>query len=322
MDRIFVGIDVSKNQLDWFVQPLGIQGSVATDETGLAELVAQLSALPDVRVVLEATGGFEKPVGAALAHAGIPCSIVNPRQVRDFARALGQLAKTDRVDAKVLALFAERIRPEPRPWASAEREQLEALLSRRRQLLEMLGAEQNRLAQSRQPAVIKNVKAHIAWLRKRIEPLDRDLDRLVQASPSWKVQEDLLRSVPGVGPILSRTLLAELPELGQLSHKQIAGLVGVAPYACDSGAWRGKRRIWGGRADLRAVLYMATLAAVRYNPTLAAFYLRLCRQGKPKKVALVAAMHKLLTWLNAMTRANTPWNPQTHPFPQQHTFTS
>jgi transposase len=232
------------------------------------------------------------------------------------------LAKTDRVDAAVLALFAERIQPEPRPWASEEREHLEALLSRRRQLLDMLGAEQNRLAQSRQPAVIKNVKAHIAWLHKRIEQLDRDVDELVQASPSWKVQEDLLRSVPGVGPVLSRTLLAELPELGKLSHKQIAGLVGVAPYACDSGAWRGKRRIWGGRADIRAVLYMATLAAVRHNQTLKVFYLRLCGQGKPKKVALVAAMHKLLTWLNAMTRANSPWNPQTTLSPQQPTVTS
>ena len=321
MNRIFVGIDVSKKRLDWFVRPLGLKGSTATDDKGLAELVAQLATYIDVRVVLEATGGFEKPVGAALAHAGIACSIVNPRQVRDFARAIGQLAKTDRVDAAVLALFAERIQPEPRPWASEEREQLEALLSRRRQLLDMLGAEQNRLAQSRQPAVIKNVKAHIAWLRKRIEQLDGDLDGLVQASPSWKVQEDLLRSVPGVGPVLSRTLLAELPELGKLNHKQIAGLVGVAPYACDSGAWRGKRRIWGGRADIRAVLYMATLVAVRHNQTLKAFYLRLCDQGKPKKVALVAAMHKLLTWLNAMTRANAPWNPQTTLSPQQPTFT-
>jgi transposase len=323
MNRIFVGIDISKQRLDWCIRPLGLQGTVASDPAGLTELLQQLAPLADHHplVVIEATGGFEKPVGAALVQAGIECCIVNPRQVRDFARALGQLAKTDRIDAGVLALFAERIKPEPRPWASEERQQLEAFLARRRQLLDMLVAEQNRLAQSRQPAVSKSVKAHISWLRKRVDQLDRDLDGLIQESPLWRVQENLLRTVPGVGPILSRTLLAELPELGQLSHKQIAGLVGVAPYACDSGAWRGHRRIWGGRAAIRAVLYMATLAAVRHNPLLGAFYRHLCQQGKPKKVALVAAMHKLLTWLNAMAKANAPWNPQSALSPQQPTFT-
>jgi len=320
VDKVFVGIDVSQQRLDWCVRPLNLHGSVDADEPGLANLVDRIAAWSGALVVLEATGGLERPIVAALAEKGAAVAVVNPRQVRDFARALGQLAKTDRIDAAVLALFAERIQPEPRPWASEERQHLEALLTRRRQLIDMLTAERNRLARTRPSAVRKSLQDHIRWLQRQIQQLDRDLDDQIQASPTWKVQEDLLRSVPGVGPVLSRTLLAGLPELGRLNRKQIAALVGVAPYACDSGRVRGQRRIWGGRATVRAVLYMATLVAVRCNPVLQTFYRRLRDQGKAPKVALVAAMRKLLTCLNAMTRANAPWNPS--PTLQQPTFTA
>jgi transposase len=309
MARVFVGIDVSKDFVDWSALPSRETARVAREDASLAELARLIAGWGDVLVVLEPTGGYELAVVAALAQVGVECAVVNARQVRDFARATGQLAKTDRIDADTLALFAERIQPTPRSWGSEQRALLEDLLARRRQLLEMLVAERNRMARSRGHQVRKSLKEHIAWLQKQLEQIDHDLDKEIQSSPIWRVQDDLLQSIPGVGPVLSRTLLADLPELGQLNRRQIAALVGVAPFASDSGNRKGQRHIWGGRANIRKVLYMATLVAVRSNPVLVRFYQRLCAEGKPKKVALVAAMRKLLTWLNAMVRHNTPWNP-------------
>jgi transposase len=256
--------------------------------------------------VLEATGGFEHAVVAALAAAGLPVVVANPRQVRDFARATGQLAKTDAIDAQVLALFAERVRPEPRRLPDEAAQALDALLTRRRQLLDMLVAEKNRLGFAR-PVVRRGITQHIRWLERRLGDVDHELGQMIEHSPVWRATDDLLRSVPGVGPVLSRTLLGELPELGQLNRKQIAALVGVAPLARDSGTLRGKRVVWGGRAPIRTVLYMSTLAAARCNPVIRAFYLHLRAAGKPAKVALTACMRKLLVILNAMVRANTHW---------------
>jgi transposase len=233
--------------------------------------------------------------------------VANPRQVRDFAKATGQLAKTDHVDAQLLALFAERVHPTPRPLPDAALQQLEALMTRRRQLLDMVTSERNRLEHAAAP-IRRDISQHLRWLERRVAAVDRDLDNTIQKSPVWRAKEDLLRTAPGVGPVVSRTLLAELPELGQLNRKQIAALVGVAPFARDSGTRRGKRAVWGGRASVRAVLYMGALVAARRNPVIGAFYLRLVAAGKPKKVALIACMRKLLTILNAMMRTNTRWN--------------
>ena len=260
--------------------------------------------------MLEATGGYELAAVAALAAAGLPVVVANPRQVRDFARATGQLAKTDRIDAGVLALFAERVRPEVRPLPNEEAQELDAVLTRRRQLLEMLTAERNRLGQvagrGRRP-VKKSLKAHIAFLERELRVADTDLGAMVRASPAWREKDDLLRSVPGVGPVLSLTLLAELPELGRLSRREVAKPAGVAPLARDSGTLRGHRYVRGGRASVRAVLYMAALVATRRNPVIRAFYERLLAAGKPKKLALVACMRKLLTILNAMARSGVRW---------------
>ena len=248
-------------------------------------------------------------MAAALASAGLPVAIVNPRQVRDFARATGVLAKTDRIDATTLALFAERIRPEVRPLPDAVAEELTALVTRRRQILEMLLSERNRLRLA-SAAVRRGIEKHIRWLEHQLQDTDQDLERRVQASPLWRAKDDLLRSVPGIGPTTARTLLAELPELGRLDRREIAALVGVAPFNRDSGTLRGRRVIWGGRAAVRRTLYMATLAATRCNPLLRAFYLRLRERGKPAKLALVACMRKLLTILNAMLRDQQPWRPE------------
>ena len=302
----FVGIDVAKATLDVAVRPAGEQWSTSNDEAGIGVLVARLRPLAPTLIVLEATGGFETAVVAAVAAAGLAVVVANPRQVRDFARATGQLAKTDALDAQVLALFAERVRPEPRPLPDAAVQALDALLTRRRQLLEMLVAEQNRLGFAA-AAVRRDITQHIHWLQRRLRDVDGDLEQAVRSSPVWRLKEDLLRSVPGVGPVVSRTLLGELPELGTLSHKQIAALVGVAPRARDSGTLRGKRIVWGGRASVRAVLYMAALVATRHNPVIRAFYQRLRTAGKPAKVALVACMRKLLAILNAILRTATPW---------------
>jgi transposase len=308
----YIGIDVAKAQLDVAVRPSGEQWVSATDPTHLDELVARLQTLQPQLIVLEATGGREGPAVAALAAAGLPIAVVNPRQVRDFARAVGQLAKTDVLDAQVLAHFAQVIHPTPRPLPDAQAQELTALLARRRQLIQMLTAERQRL-DTALPAVQTHIQRHLAWLEQELANLDRTLSQRVQASPVWREREQLLRSVPGIGPTTALTLLAELPELGQLDRKAIAALVGVAPLSCESGTWRGRRIIWGGRARVRTALYMATLVASRHNPLIAAFYQRLCTAGKPKKVALTACMHKLLTILNAIVRQGTPWFVQPAP---------
>jgi transposase len=302
----FVGIDVAKATLDCAVLPTGETWQVPNDDPAFVPLVARLRALAPERIVLEATGGFEHGLVAALAAAALPVVVVNPRQVRDFGRSCGQLAKTDRIDAGLLALFAARVQPALRALPTEAAQALDALLTRRRQLLEMLTAERNRLGFAR-GRVRRDIDQHIRWLQKRLKDVDRDLEAAVQASPVWQAAEDLLRSVPGIGRVVSCTLIGELPELGQLTRKQIASLVGVAPHARDSGTFRGKRMVWGGRAQVRAVLYMAALVAAKFNPVIRAFYQRLRTAGKPAKVALTACMRKLLTILNAMARSGEPW---------------
>ena len=303
---VFVGVDVAKDTLDVAVRPSDEHWSVANDEAGGAALAARLLPLAPALIVCEATGGFEHAVIAALAAAGLPIVVANPRQVRDFARATGQLAKTDQLDAGILALFAERVRPTPRPLADAAARLLDALLTRRRQLLEMLVAEKNRLGFAPRP-LHRGIQQHIRWLERQLDDVTKELAAQIEASPAWRAQDDLLQSVPGVGPIVSYTLLGELPELGRLSHKQITALAGVAPLARDSGRLRGKRMVWGGRASVRTVLYLAALCGRRWNPTLRAFYERLRAAGKPTKVALIACARKLLTILNAMVRDNKRW---------------
>ena len=303
-----VGIDVAKAELVVAVRPGDARWRVPNDARGLARLRVRLRHLAPALVVLEATGGYERAAVAAIAATQLPVVVVNPRQVRDFARATGQLAKTDRIDADILALFAERVRPTPRPLPDAVSAALDALLRRRRQLVGMLGAERNRLKHAVGP-VRRGIRHHIRWLECQLDTVDQDLDDSIQRSPVWRAKDNLLRSVPGVGPIVSRTHLGELPELGQLNRKRIAALVGVAPLARDSGTLRGKRIVWGGRAPVRAALYMSALVAAHHNPVIRAFYRRLVAAGKPKKVALIACMRKLLTILNAMLRTNTAWSP-------------
>lgn len=305
---VYVGIDVAKAALDVAVSPTAERWSLAYTEREVAGLVSRLTGLHPALVVLEATGGLEGPLVGALAAAGLPVVVVNPRQVRDFAKATGTLAKTDALDAAVLAHFAAAVRPTPRPLPDAATQTLAALVTRRRQLVEMLTAERNRLGSA--PRVLRaEIQAHITWLTRRLARLDTDLGQAIRTSPVWRVQDDLLRSVPGVGPVLSATLLASLPELGTLNRKAIAALVGVAPLNRDSGTRQGRRRVSGGRAAVRAVLYMGTLVAVRHNPVLRAFYQRLRAAGKLPKVALTACMRKLLTILNAMLNHQTPWSP-------------
>ena len=301
----WIGIDVAKAHLDVAVEG-GKHWQVPNTEEGITGLVQQLRALCPTLVVLEATGGYERAVTAAVAAAGIPVAVVNPRQVRDFAKAIGRLAKTDVLDAKVLARFAAMVQPTPRALADAQAEELRATLARRRQVVDMLTAEKNRLTQATW-AVRERIKEHIAFLEEELHAGNRDLDALLQGSPLWREREDLLRGVPGIGPVASATLVAALPELGYLSRKEIAKLLGIAPLNRDSGQYRGRRGTWGGRAEVRAVLYMATLAATRCNPVIRTQYARLLAAGKPKKVALVACMRKLLTILNAMLKHHSPW---------------
>ena len=305
----FVGIDVAKAQLDIALRPTGERWAVPNDPHGCVTLVERLQAVHPTLIVLEATGGLERTVTASLAAAGFPVVVVNPRQARDFARATGQLAKTDALDARALAHFADVIRPTPRPLPDAQTQELRALLGRRQQLIVMRTAEQNRLAGTR-GRLTKDIEAHIAWLNARIATLDDDLETMLRASPLWRENDDLLQSVPGLGPVCARTFLLELPELGTLTRQQIAALVGVAPLHCASGTLRGRRTIWGGRAHVRTVLYMGTLVATRFNPQIKAFYQRLLAAGKIKKVALTACMHKLLTILNAMLKHRTSWKGQ------------
>jgi transposase len=304
---ISVGIDVSKAQLDVEIRPSGEKQSFANDKVGNKALVKWLAKIAPTLIVLEATGGYERQVTRALVSADLPAVVVNPRQVRDFAKATGQLAKTDSIDAGVLAHFAEVIRPELRPLPDAVTLELRALTSRRRHLLEMIAAENNRLEMTSK-AVRKSINAHVGYLEQALEHINQELDRAIEQSPIWKENEDLLRSAKGIGPVTSRTLLAELPELGTLDRKQIAALVGVAPFNRDSGSLKGRRSIWGGRAPVRGALYMATLVATRRNPVIRDFYNRLIAKGKLFKVALVACMRKLLTILNSMIKHKTRWS--------------
>jgi len=303
---IFVGIDVAKAQLDIAIRPSGEYFTAPHDDPGVSGVVQRLCALQPTLVVLEATGGFELDVASALGAAGVPTAVVNPRQVRDFARSTGLLAKTDRLDAQVLAHFGEVLRPAARSLPDAQAQELSAVLLRRRQLVEMLVAEKNRLPMATR-RIRPPLQRHIEWLQQQVADLDRDLGALIRSSPLWRAKDDLLRSVPGVGPVLATTLLASLPELGTLNRQQIAALVGVAPLNRDSGTWRGRRTVWGGRAHVRAVLYMSTLVAVRHNPRLRSFSVRLRDAGKVPKVALIACMRKLLTILNAILKHQTPW---------------
>jgi transposase len=306
----YVGIDVAKDRLDVVLRPTGEYLGTTNDERGIKAVVRHLRKQEEEEialVVLEATGGLEQPVAAALAFAGVPVAIVNPRQVRDFAKAVGRLAKTDRIDAAVLAHFAEAIRPEARPLANEQARELAAVLLRRRQLLAMITAEGNRV-RTAPKTVGKRIEAHLRWLRKELTRANEDLARTVRESPVWREKDDLLRSVPGVGPALSATLLAELPELEHLDRRRLAALVGVAPLNRDSGTLRGIRTVWGGRSGVRTTLYMATLSATRHNPAIREFYGRLCAKGKPKKVALTACMRKLLAILGAVLRNRTPWD--------------
>ena len=308
----FVGIDVSKAQLDVAVRPTGQRWVVSYDQTGIEGLIPQIVDLEPALVLLEATGGLELPLVAALAAAALPVVVVNPRQVRDFARATGTLAKTDTLDAGVLAHFADAVRPEVRPLKDAETQVLNSLTARRHQVMTMLVSEKNRLGTAI-GAVSPRIEAHIAWLEQELSDLDKGLRQTLHRSPVWREKDDLLRTVPGVGEQISLTLLANLPELGTLNRRQIAALVGVAPYNRDSGTLRGKRAVWGGRSRVRAVLYMGALVASRHNPAIRDFYQRLLAAGKPKKVALVASMRKLLVILNGMLKHGSPWCDITQP---------
>ena len=309
MEQVFIGIDVAKDRLDVHVRPSGEAFAVARDGEGLAALVDRLRAVAPRLIVSEATGGFEQVVAGALGAAGLPIAVVNPRQIRDFARALGRLAKTDRIDAETIALFAERVQPELRPLPDAEARLLGELVARRRQVIEMIVAEGNRARLLESRRLKKRIERHRSALQDELSKIDSEIDDTIRGTPIWRENENLLKSVPGVGNTLARTLLAELPELGSLGRKQIAALVGVAPFNRDSGTLRGKRTVWGGRAPVRAGLYMAALVASRHNPLIARFYRRLLAAGKPKKLALTACMRKLLTILNAIVRDRRPWQP-------------
>lgn len=302
-----MGIDVSKASLDVAVLPLAQDRSFTNDEVGVTELVAWAKTLKPDLIVLEATGGLQMLVTGMLVAAGLPVAVVNPRQMRDFAKATGKLAKTDRIDARVIARFGLAIQPEPRPLKDEATQELTALIARRRQIVDMLTAEKNRLGISHN-RVRREIKRHIAWLEKRLSGVDGELAQAIKDSPAWREKEEILTSVKGVGAVLSTTLLAGLPELGSLNRRQISALVGVCPFNRDSGKMRGKRIIFGGRADVRAVLYMGALAAKRFNPVIKAFYERLIKAGKLPKVALTACMRKLLTILNAMIKNKQKWH--------------
>jgi transposase len=306
----YFGIDISKDHLD-VATTEGAPGRFTYDASGMEDLLKVLHAADIELIVMEATGGLEHRLAGELATAGFPVAVVNPRQVRDFARATGRLAKTDQIDAHILALFAERIRPEPRVLPDEAQRALSALVARRRQLSEMLQAERNRLRRA-EAVVAEDLELHIAFLEARLDQTNQSLRVAIEQSPLWRVGDELLQSLPGIGPTVSATLLAELPELGRVSAKEIAALVGVAPFNCDSGTLRGRRVIWGGRVSVRCALYMATLVAVRHNPVLRAHYHQLLARGKAKKVALVACMRKVLLWLNAIMRDRQPWNPEFH----------
>ena len=305
-EETYVGIDVAKAQVDVAIRPADDRWRVSHDEAGIRQLVARLKTLEPVMVLLEASGGLELPLVAALAAEAVPVVVVNPRQVRDFARATGKLAKTDALDAQVLAHFAEVVRPPVRPLRDAEAQSLNSLVARRHQVVTMLVSEKNRLGTAAR-SLRSRIQAHVAWLEQELDDLDEELRQTLHQSPVWREKENLLRTVPGVGEQLSLTLLAYLPELGTLDRRQIAALVGVAPFNRDSGTLRGKRTVWGGRARVRGALYMGALTASRHNPVIRVFYRRLLAAGKPKKLALTACMRKLLIILNSMLRHGLPW---------------
>jgi transposase len=302
-----IGVDVCKRFLDIHLYPTGKSWRVPNTIVGLLSVRSQLPEPEQIkRVVLESTGGYEREAALWLTQVGYPVAVINARQGRNFARAMNQQAKTDQVDAQVLALFGDRIIPPVRPLTTEAQQQLDDLVTRRRQLVDILTAERNRMAMLRGKAQA-NVERHIEWLNEQIQELDGEIEAQIQANQAWRQTQKLVLSVPGVGKVMAATLLSALPELGQLGHKQIAALVGVAPFNCDSGQMKGKRRVFGGRANVRQVLFMATMVAVRYNPVLKAFYERLLERGKLKKVALVACMHKLLTILNAIVKQGKAW---------------
>jgi len=305
-NNYFIGIDISKAQLDMVIRPTGKHSTHPNNQVGIIEIVTQLKALQPKLIVMEATGGFEVHLASALATASLPVVVANPRQIRDFAKATGRLAKTDALDAGVLAQFGEVVQPTVRPLADVETRELDGLVTRRRQLSEMITAEKNRFGTA-SPTIQKQVQKHITWLERQMKQIDSDLSSKIRTSPLWREKDDLLQSVPGVGRVLSMTLLAALPELGKLDRKKIAGLVGVAPLNRDSGTMRGKRSVFGGRASVRSTLYMGALVGTRFNPVLKAFYERLCATGKTKKVAITACMRKLLTILNSMLKHKTSW---------------
>jgi transposase len=307
MEHLFVGIDVSKDRLDVHVRPGGETFAVSRDGEGLERLVERLRELSPTLVAVEATGGFETIVAAAIAGAELPLAVVNPAQIRHFAQAVGKRAKTDPIDAGVIAHFAEAVRPASRALPDEASRLLAELVGRRRQIIEMIVAERHREKRATNVRVRKSLVRHIAVLEKELNAIDRDIDTLVRGSPVWRAKEDLLASVPGIGPTLARALLADLPELGTLGRREIASLAGLAPYTRQSGRWRGKSMIGGGRSTVRAATFMAALVASRHNPPLKAFYQRLLAAGKPKMVALIAVARKLLTTLNAILRDNRPW---------------
>jgi transposase len=309
LKEIFVGIDVSKATLDIHVLPSAEAWTTGNEADAIGDLVTRLRSLHPTLIALEATGGLERRLLAALLAAGLPAVAMNPRQVRDFAKGMGILAKTDAIDARALAVFAEKVRPQVRPLPDAQTQELEALMVRRRQVIGMLTAEKNRLA-SAPPSkrVMRAIRKTIACLERQLEDFDKDIDNAVRQSPAWRDKDEILRSVPGVGPVLSRTLLGHVPEFGTLRRQKMATLIGVAPLNCDSGKYRGQRHCWGGRTEVRNVLYMATLAAIRFNPVIRSFFERISPR-KLRKVAIVACMHKLLTILNAMVRSNSRWSP-------------
>jgi transposase len=310
-ENCFAGIDVSKGKLDTCLMPGRQRHTCSLDK--IEGLIAWLKKRTPQIVVLEATGGYEHEAAAALAAEGFGVAVVNPRHVRAFAQASGRLAKTDKLDAEAIAAFAAAVRPEPRPLPAADTAALQALVVRRRQLIAMRKAETTRLETTREASLRQGIERHIAWLKGEIAKIDNDVGGRIETSPVWRAKDELLQSMPGVGNVLSRTLLADLPELGSLSRRQIAALVGVAPFNRDSGKMRGTRSIFGGRASVRHVLYMATLSAVRRNPVLAAIYAKLRQAGKPPKLALTACMRRLIVILNAMVKNNTPWSPAVLP---------
>jgi len=306
----FVGIDIAKDTVDVCIEPDAEVMHLAYDNKGVTTICQRLKSVSPTLIVMEATGGLETRLASELATLGLSVAVINPRQARDFAKASGQLAKTDRVDAAILAAFARAIRPQARALKDADTRALDDLVSRRRQLIDMRVQETLRLGTTASKAMLKSLNAHIAWLDKRIAEIDTDLTQRLRTSDVWRTKDDLLRGIPGVGAVTSLTMLAKCPELGQLNRREIAALTGVAPLAKDSGKHRGKRFVWGGRADVRAVLYMATVSAMRFNCSIKAFADRLKQAGKPTKVVIVACMRKLLTIMNSIVKNNMPWNPK------------